>query len=133
VPDHVIKSAEGGAVLELRNMAKSGTFHVRLRGNGFDGLVEVYAYEPPLHLAAFFRDLATHWRGWLGEKRWESLEHQLSLRGKSDSLGHTRLLVELTGGPEWDWRLSGPILLEAGQLEQLAADVESFVKAAHAA
>jgi len=94
-----IKSAQDGSVLELLGTSRSDTFRAHLRGGGFDGTVEVYELGPPKHLAAFFRDLALHWRGWQGEKRWASLEGQLSLSAKSDSTGHTQLDVRLRGGP----------------------------------
>ena len=129
----IIKSAEAGAVLELFAPTGTGTFRALLRGSKFEGAVEVYQYEPALHLAAFFRDLATEWRGWSGEKRWESLEHQLALTATSDATGHTYLIVELVGGPLYDWRLRGSLVLEAGQLDGLAVEVERFVRWTHAA
>jgi hypothetical protein len=134
VSDHVIiKSADRGAVLELFAPSSAVSFRAHLRGEGFDGTVEVYDYQPPVHLAAFFQELAQHWRGWSGEKHWESLEHQLSLTASSDSTGNIHLAVELRGGPLYDWRLRGSLVLEPGQLDAVAAEVESFVRLTHAA
>ena len=129
----IIKSAEIGAALELSAPVGTGTFHARLGGAGFDGTVEVYEHEPPAQLGAFFRDLAAHWRGWPGEKRWASLEQQLILTATSDATGHTHLRVELVGGPLYDWRLRGSLVLEAGQLDSIAAKIERFVSLTHAA
>jgi hypothetical protein len=128
-----IKSAQDGALLELLAPTRTGTFSAHLRGAGFEGRVEVYEHEPPVHLAAFFRDLATHWRGWSGEKQWDSLEGQLSLKATSDSMGHTHLLVRLRSGPLYDWDIRGTLLLEAGQLETVADAVERFIRLSHAA
>jgi Family of unknown function (DUF6228) len=128
-----IKCARSSAVLEFYAAEPSGSFHALLRGEGFTGTVDVYEYEPPLRLAAFFRDLATHWRGWSGEKRWASLESQLTLRATSDSTGHTHLIVHLVGGPCHDWRLVGWLTIEAGQLETIAVEIERFVRVSHAA
>ena len=132
--DHVvIKSADRGAVLELCAPTSAGPFRARLRGEGFDGTVEVYELAPPIELAEFFRDLADHWRGWSGDKRWGSLEDHLCFTATSDSTGHTHLVVELRSGPFYDWCLRGSLIIEAGQLEQIAAEVERFVSYNHAA
>ena len=132
--DHVvIKSAQDGSVLELDRTTRSDTFRARLSGRGFEGAVEVYELGPPKHLAAFFRDLAVHWRGWPGEKHWGSLESQLSIRAKADSTGHAYLDIELRGGTVQDWRLRGSLLIEAGQLDKMASEIESFVNLTHAA
>ncbi|HEY6206150.1 MAG TPA: DUF6228 family protein [Chthoniobacterales bacterium] len=128
-----IRSAQDDSVLELHRTQRSDTFRAHLRGRGFEGAVEVYELGPPKHLATFFRDLAVHWRGWQGEKHWGSLESQLSFRAKADSTGHTYLDVELRGGSCHDWRLRGSLVIEAGQLDKIASEIESFVELTHAA
>ena len=44
-------------------------------------------------LVAFFRQLAADWRGWDGERTYESLEHDLRLTATHD--GYVRLAVQL--------------------------------------
>ena len=128
----IIKSAEHGVVFELQRTRRADTFHARLRGRGFDGRVEVYELGPPKQLAMFFRDLAVNWRGWRGDKQWAALEGALSLTANSDSTGHTRLNVRLWDGSVHDWRLRGSLVIEAGQLDNIAAEVEAFVGCDHA-
>jgi hypothetical protein len=44
-------------------------------------------------LVAFFCQLASDWRGWRGERVYESMEHELRLAATHD--GHVRLAVQL--------------------------------------
>jgi hypothetical protein len=76
-------------------------------------------------LSAYFHDIATHWRGWKGEKKWGTLEGEFELSATADSTGHVRLAYSLrppyTG---FHWALNGALELEAGQLDRLAAEVQ---------
>jgi hypothetical protein len=90
----------------------------------------VYAYEPS-SIAAFFEDLARNWRGWKDEKSWESLEGECRISAVSDGKGHVDLKISLR--PSLDphaWRFDGIVLIEAGQLESVAARVRVFVDGA---
>ena len=87
----------------------------------------VYIYEPH-DLAAFFDELAAHWKGWEGEKRWHSVERDFALSCRSDGLGHVAMQVTLTSGLyEDDWSVQAVIHVDAGQLEDLAAKVKEFL------
>jgi hypothetical protein len=44
-------------------------------------------------LAGFFAELAASWRGWRGERTYESIEHDLRIVATHD--GHVRLKVRL--------------------------------------
>jgi hypothetical protein len=123
----IIKSAHDDTTLEFLH-CDADHFKVSLRGLDFHCTARVYSFEPrPNHLAGFFRDLAVHWRGWPGKKEWTSLEGELSLVATSDSTGHTSLAVRLRSGPyPFDWSLSVVLLIEAGQLESIASQVEEF-------
>jgi len=103
-------------------------FKVNVRGLDFQGTARIYIYEPrPNTLAGFFRDLAVNWRGWSGKKKWASLEGELSFAAESDSTGHTYLKTRLRSGPyPFDWAVSFVLLLEAGQLENIATQMEKF-------
>ena len=51
-------------------------------------------------LAAFFRALASDWRGWQDARTYESLDHDLRLTATHD--GHVRLTAQLCNEPdEW--------------------------------
>jgi hypothetical protein len=124
----IIKSAHDGTILEFFDRAVEN-FKIRVCGSDFHGTALVYSFEPrPTHLAGFFRDLAMHWRGWPGKKEWASLEGEFALTATCDSTGHTSLLLRLRSGPNpFDWCLSVVLLLEAGQLESIASQIEYFV------
>jgi hypothetical protein len=124
----IIRSAQDGSVLELHHTERPDIFRTHIRGRGFEATVEVYEIGPPKHLGHFFRDLAVHSRGLLEEKRWGSFDQQLILTAKNDSIGRTDLQVELRGGLFYDWRVEGWLSIEAGQLDKIASDVESFVQ-----
>ncbi len=122
----IIKSANDGTTLEFSERV-GNYYRVRLSGSGFHGTCQVYAYEPRTGPDKFFKDLATSWRGWQGQKEWSSLEGELRFSATCDSTGHTSLSVRLRSGPyPFDWSLSGVLLLEAGGLERIATDVEKF-------
>lgn len=129
----IIKSTRDGITLELIDYS-GHHYDVALRGPDVKGAASVYAEKPvedPARLAEFFRDLAANWRGWVGEKKYESLEEELLLKATSDSLGHTELEVWLTSGPPpFHWTLRAALLIEAGQLESIAKQVEEFFDAA---
>ena len=80
-------------------------------------------------LNAFFRDMADNWRGWEGAKEWGTYEGGLRLSCSRDGLGHIAVSVDLheRSGPD-GWFVQGDVPLEAGQLEQLAADVTRFIE-----
>jgi hypothetical protein len=131
----VIKSADRGALLEFFAVDKTGSFRARLRGEGFEGTVAVSPYQTlqETHIPAFFRDLAFHWRGWSGKKSWGALDGKFSLSATIDSTGHIHLDVELLGGACYDWRLRGSLVIEAGQLDPIANQIERFMRLGHAA
>ncbi len=123
-----IKSSHDGTSLEFSDFT-GDYFKVCLRGPNFQGAGQVYAYEPA-HMAAFFRDLAGHWQGWNGQKEWGSLEDELSLTAASDSTGHTSLAVRLRSGAyPLDWTLAAMLVIDAGQLELIAKQIEEFLSA----
>jgi hypothetical protein len=80
------------------------------------------------HLARFFDDLATSWRGWSGERAYESIEHDLRIVATHD--GHVRLHVRLWQSDDPDgWTVETVVTLEAGeQLSQAAKDISSLVR-----
>ncbi len=127
-PTVVIKSSHDGTSLQFSDYV-GDYFEASLHGAGFQGRGRVYAEEPS-HMGAFFRDLATHWQGWKGQKQWGSLEGELQFTATSDSTGHTTLGVRLRSGPyPFDWILTAALLVDAGQLESIANKMEEFLVA----
>jgi hypothetical protein len=118
-----IKSARDGFELVLgppEGQGGEGSFPVKLVGPAMSASVN--AYEHGYHfLPRFFDDLAKEWRGWAGEKTWESVESHIALRATADRLGHVFLRVTLrdVDAPA-GWRAEATLLIEAGQLDALA-------------
>lgn len=127
----ILKSAHDGTTLEFFERG-GGYFLVRISGPNMQATAKFYEYEPA-HLKRFFSDLAANSKGWPAKKEWGSLEGELALSATADSLGHISLAVQLRSGPyPLDWKLSAMILLEAGQLDRLAASVAAFVENSNA-
>jgi hypothetical protein len=80
-------------------------------------------------LVRFFEDLADSWRGWSGERVYESIEHDLRIVATHD--GHVRLRVRLWQSTDPDgWTLETTVRLDAGeQLSQAAKDMAALVRA----
>jgi hypothetical protein len=76
-------------------------------------------------LARFFESLAADWRGWSGERTWESLEGELAFTATHD--GHVRLRIDVRGSIERDWRVRCDLAVEPGeQLSAAARDARAF-------
>jgi len=71
---------------------------------------------------AFFEGMAADWHGWKGERRWSDLEGGLVLRATADSVGHISIRIEMDRHHP-PGRLVGEIILEAGQLDTIAAGI----------
>lgn len=73
------------------------TWHVRvhLGATGLDASRRVWTHYATGfdELVGFFRGLAADWRGWPGERTYESSEYELRLTATHD--GHVRLAVQL--------------------------------------
>jgi hypothetical protein len=73
-------------------------------------------------LAEYFEGLAVDWRGWSGERRWESLEGDVQLLAVHDGLGTITLRASLRteAFAQHRWTASAELLLDAGGLDRLA-------------
>ena len=128
----IIKSSENGSELEfsekesLLRRAGQEYFLVSLRNNNLSASTKVYISDPyDAHLTLFFMELAKDWRGFDGEKVWNSLEGEFGLICMADRLGH--FAIEATIRDAFDtWRVKNTIFVEAGQLAKIADDVKKF-------
>lgn len=68
-------------------------------------------------LGDFFASMARDWRGWKGERRFESVDHDLNITATHD--GHVRLDVEITDGRVRGWSVTSSLVIDPG--ESLAA------------
>jgi hypothetical protein len=130
VPKATIESADGRSRLAVE---------VEPDGAGYDSRWSVELVTPdltathcfwggvePAHLVDYFRELASAWTGWTGDKVFASVEGDLALRATHDGLGHVllwvRLGTEVAEEPK-TWLVSAPLALEAGSLAGLATRV----------
>ena len=74
-------------------------------------------------LLSFFEELALNWRGWDGDKTFDSLEGDFQLSARHD--GHVRLSFELEHFERpTTWAAKGELTLDPG--EELTAAVEAL-------
>ncbi|MDQ0708736.1 hypothetical protein QFZ52_001388 [Arthrobacter woluwensis] len=66
---------------------------VEVNLNGLRAVKSVYDFDRWSGLLAFFKELASGWRGWTGEKTFDSLEGDFTLA--ATHIGHIRIVVEL--------------------------------------
>lgn len=132
----IIKSSSSANELQLSEqegllLAEGAEYYrVTLKAKDIIVSAKVYAFEPYSNLWQFFEDLAAHWRGWNGEKQWGSLEGEFILKCQSDSCGHIAMEIALKSGLyEDDWSVQTGLRLDAGQLEEIAANVKQFFSA----
>ena len=118
-------------------VATQGKFEVELIGDSIDvsltkdGLsaqMSSFLYTDGPSLIYFFKDLAKSWKGWEGQKRWNTLESDVILTATHDGIGHVALLVELNNqeNEESSWEASGTLLIELGSLDAWAKNIESL-------
>jgi hypothetical protein len=74
----------------------------------------------------FFSELAASWRGWSGQKMFESLEHDLKMVATSDRTGHVQVHVRLTKFWPNETIASTCIVVYAGQLDDIARGARKF-------
>ena len=126
-----IRSSSSDSCFELSHF-DGDFFTASISGTGRAGELRIcgYQYSPPM--PEFFQDLAKNWKGWDGEKSWESLEGDLDIFASSDKLGHVTLTFRLGNanrGLDEDWVLVVKMSTEAGLLDDIASGCSDFFKA----
>ena len=122
-----IKSSNSDATLEFSDL-DGEFFRASLHSDSHSANMRVSTYTDPYGIVRLFKEAASNWRGWSGEKQWESLEGDFRLMLCSSSTGHIRLKALIShdcGNPD-PWRLNAELGIEAGQLESLAQSIERF-------
>jgi|HubBroStandDraft_6_1064221.scaffolds.fasta_scaffold1126627_1 hypothetical protein len=99
-------------------------FRVAITGAGLDAESSVQTMEDGLpNLRSFFRDLAADWRGLNGDSAWEAIEHDLTIEGRHDPLGHVLLTFVLRENYKpRAWQVRATVQLEAGEEMTKVAD-----------
>jgi hypothetical protein len=75
--------------------------------------------------SVLFRSMVESWKGWSGTMQWTDLGAGVTLTASSDSTGHVTVAVELRGGPDFKTRLNANLNYEAGQLDEMARQLQS--------
>jgi hypothetical protein len=125
----IIKSSNGNGALGLsgqeglRQTDGSEYFIVTIKAHNLTASAQVYSWNPfDSGLTNFFDDLAANWKGWRGEKKWSSLEGELTLVGTADSLGHIEIEVSLYDA----WTVKHVLHVDGGQLVGIALHARRF-------
>jgi hypothetical protein len=125
------READGLQFEQVQRGSKGEIWSVvaRLRVPGLDASRRVCAHYATSfdELVAFFNRLAADWRGWQGERTYESLEHDLRLTAAHD--GHVHLLVQLqeTSGRD-EWSATAVVQLDPGEeMTRAAEDVAALL------
>ncbi|MGW3687339.1 DUF6228 family protein [Streptomyces sp. NPDC005125] len=111
--------------------ADSVHYAVELRAPGLTARVnEVVAWIWDSDLTTFLEELAADYRGWDGERSWQTNDRELTVSAVFRSGGYVGLTWALRPWPQaaGGWGASVITWLEAGeQMTSLAADVRSFL------
>jgi hypothetical protein len=101
----------------------------RLRVPGIDAsaLVHLSGSEEP-RLPEFFAQLASDWKGWSGRREWTTREGGLTLACTHDARATVSMGTELRD-QNLGWVVRAVVPLDAGQLEQNAAEVAALFDA----
>ena len=119
--------------VSVRSRSTDGTvdlLDVRLRDVGLNASKDVPGgyVDGAWGLVRFFEELAEAWRGWQGERIFESVEHDLRIVATHD--GHVRLDVLLRQTTHlYGWRVEMSLRLDVGeQLARAARDLAAVVR-----
>jgi Family of unknown function (DUF6228) len=118
-----VESNQDGSFLLIDRASRRGYYQAELRCRALQAAVEFYG-EDVRPVGDLFSELAADWRGWEGERAWNSLEGEVKLRATHDKLGTAALTVELRSDVYVDagylWTATGLLFLDAGALDGLA-------------
>lgn len=103
-------------------------FTVSLEGRDRSGRIRVWGYTDCSELVSLFSFMAANSNGWDGTQSWFSLEREFEIHVTSDKLGHISLrsILRSNLGLDEEWKLEAIVMTEAGQLENIAAEVADF-------
>ena len=76
-------------------------------------------------LPDFFTNLAEHWQGWDGAKKWRALEDEYRIDAVMSKTGHVTLTITVNLH-QYQWRAIVEFMVEAGQLEAIAKHSKRF-------
>ena len=103
------------------------TWRTVLDGRGL-GVSLDFAEAPwePEGLADFLEEIAGDWRGWSGERSWQSGEAEMRLTVRHDKTNTVLVRVELEDGAPPHWRCQAELELDPGAFDEIARQVRQF-------
>lgn len=118
---------------EPRGRAGQGLEYVTARavGAGLDARTGIYIQSDVAQLLGFFVDVERSWRGWDGDRRFESVEGDFIMSARHDRR-HIELVVSLNSNqyPERSWKCEVVVVVEPGeQLTRFVRDLRDFLAA----
>jgi hypothetical protein len=123
-----IRSTKGRRILRFHNHS-GDYFTASIEGDNLKASRRVWGYTDCEFLVQLFEGMARDWKGWQGERNWESIEGELKIAVSMRITGQVTIAVALRHfDGEDDWRLDVPVFTEAGQLESIAHEVASFFR-----
>jgi len=114
------------------NHCQDEQLRVNLKGAEISASAHVSIFTDAGDLNRYFQELGKLERPWPGERSWASIEEDFLLSVTCTSLGIVAFRVELRGaqGAPEGWWVKAGILLELGQLPQIARKSNAFFSAA---
>ena len=108
---------------------ESWEYEAKLSAHSLTARVKVYDHVP-MRFHEFFVGLANSWKGWSGERHYESLEPTLKLSARHNGKGVAEVTVLLRAGAStsFDWSASQRLSIELGQLQRIAEAAGEFTK-----
>jgi Family of unknown function (DUF6228) len=122
------KSPDDGSVLTFEAISRDTVevvFNVAVKTPWFSGSAPASTFVNGSP-SALFRAMAVDWKGWKQSKTWSDIEHRVMFEASSDSTGHISLATTLKG-QDYDSHLRVIVKFEAGQLEEMAHEVEALL------
>lgn len=121
---------DGQLVLDRPVFDKGGwleSYRLRIVSDDFN--VETTVDNAPYGemLTEYFSDLAKHWKGWEGEKKWRAIEDECRIDSTMSKTGHVTLTITVNMH-QYQWRAIVEIMVESGQLEGVAKHAKQFFK-----
>ena len=122
-----IKSSHSGTILRFSEI-DGDYFHVSIENPIFSGTVRAWGYTDAHGLVRLFDSLAKDWKGWNGNRDWETIEGEFKISCSHDGLGHIRMSVEIQQdfGSDEPWKLKAGLIVDAMQLDQIAKDAKNL-------
>ena len=105
------------------------TYSVTIQTPAFTATKAIHNHPAGSDPSILFQDFAQNPQGWQGEKGWGSMDGELSFSATMDSTGHVFLSVKITSDPDkQSWNVKTTMLIESGQLAQVAKNSKQFFK-----